>query len=143
MSFTRTWEPPTVVQTISRSVWFLIWLGTVACTVVVAVVTVVESGVRPHASAHAWVAAAAGRPTAQDAASRIGASNENATTLRRMVDDAVTIDAPSYRCGLVRCTVIPPWPVGDVCQPRRWPHAPFMTGLAGITGSRGLRWPRA
>ena len=30
VSFTRTWEPPSVVQTIVRSVWFLSWLGTVA-----------------------------------------------------------------------------------------------------------------
>jgi hypothetical protein len=44
VSLTRTCEPPAVVQTIVRRVWFLIWLGTVAWTVVVVtVVTVVDS----------------------------------------------------------------------------------------------------
>jgi hypothetical protein len=35
VNFTRTCEPPSVVQTIVRSVWFFSWLGTVDFTVVV------------------------------------------------------------------------------------------------------------
>ena len=58
VNFTRTCEPPIVVQAISRSVWLLIWLGTVACTVVTSVVTVVESGSRSHAVVHVSTGAA-------------------------------------------------------------------------------------
>jgi hypothetical protein len=57
VNFTRTCDPPVVVQVISRNVWLLIWLGTVACTVVDAVVTVVESGARAHAVVHVSTAA--------------------------------------------------------------------------------------
>ena len=106
VNFTFTCEPPIVVQAISRSVWLLICEGTVAWTLVLAVVTVVESGVLPHAVTQA------GPDAAGDAEAVGPPSDEPVVASRRAISAAPRNERrPGDISMRVQC-----WAVGFGCR---------------------------